>query len=451
MAVWSITNVKEINKSHRIDSEYFQPFYLEAEEKVLTAQNKKLGQIGQFLIGPFGSAFHVSNYDSTSPYRYIRGKDVKPFSLLDEDSVFMPEKDFKRLEKYAVMPEDLLISVVGTLGNVAIVPSNVKGIFSCKSTVFRNSTVDPFYLLAYFNSTYGRNCLLRRQRGAIQTGLNKDDLKTIPIPIFEDEIAIGSLVRESLCKQNESTQLYTQAQKLLEGELGFNNLILKKQKHYKSSFSEIVRSKRFDSEFFDTKYDLALDIVKNYQNGFCLLKQISKKIEPNFKPDKLIKSYDYLEIGDVNISNGEYVVNRILTDKLPANAKIKLTGDELLISQVRPTRGAICLIDNLHSNILVCSGAFYVCRLHDNSQNEVVFLYLRIMKNIFEKYCGGTSYPTVDSHYLSKFPIPNITDNLSQLISELIKKAKVASKESAQLLEQAKKRVEELIERGARA
>lgn len=192
MAVWSITNVVEITRNNRIDSEYFHPSYLEAEEKVLSVQNKRLGHVGEFLIGPFGSAFHVSNYTLYSPYRYIRGKDVKPFTLLDDDSVYMPEKDYKRLEKYAVETNDLLISVVGTLGNVAIVPPDVKGIFSCKSTVFRNSKVDPYYLLAYFNSIYGKSCLLRRQRGAIQTGLNKDDLKTVPVPMFSEEKKLGN-------------------------------------------------------------------------------------------------------------------------------------------------------------------------------------------------------------------------------------------------------------------
>jgi hypothetical protein len=138
MAVWSETNIIEISRNKRIDSEFFHPAYISAEELVKKVdQAILLGLIGQFIVGPFGSTFHVNNYDFNSYFRYIRGKDVKPFQLKDDDNVYIPEEDFYRLSKYSIIPEDLIISVVGTLGNVAIVPENIKGIFSCKSTLFK--------------------------------------------------------------------------------------------------------------------------------------------------------------------------------------------------------------------------------------------------------------------------------------------------------------------------
>ena len=265
MAVWSETNVTEVNKAKRIDSEYFHPDFIAAEAKVIAQQTKPLGLLGKFLIGPFGSAFQVSNYDPNSPYRYIRGKDVKPFQLLDDDSVYMPPSDFFRLEKYAVQTDDLLISVVGTLGNVAVVPEDVQGIFSCKSTVFRDATVDPYFLLAYLNCRYGRSCLLRRQRGAIQAGLNKEDLKSIPIPQISEskQILIGNLVKCSLVKSNQSNTLYLEAQSLLEKELGFDKLVLEKPKSYETTFSEVMDSRRIDSEHFQVKYFQIKELIKN--------------------------------------------------------------------------------------------------------------------------------------------------------------------------------------------
>jgi len=153
MAVWSEVSTCEITNYRRIDGEFFHPNYIKAESTILQNEiTKPLGQLGRFIIGPFGSAFHVSNYDNTSRYRYVRGKDVKPFTLLNDDNVYIPEKNYRRLVKYALQKDDLLISVVGTLGNVAIVPEGVQGIFSCKSTVFRNAKIDPCFLLAYFNS-----------------------------------------------------------------------------------------------------------------------------------------------------------------------------------------------------------------------------------------------------------------------------------------------------------
>ena len=47
---------------------------------------------------------------------------------------------------------------------------------------------------------------------------------------------------------------------------------------------------------------------------------------------------------------------------LPPNAKIKLKGGELIISKVRPTRGAIGVVPDDCQENAVCSSAFVVIR-----------------------------------------------------------------------------------------
>jgi type I restriction enzyme, S subunit len=204
LAVWSIVNFSQIPFDWRLDAEYFQPQYLELD-KLLSNSNIELwGSLkGDFITGPFGSAFTVDNYVDQSLYRYIRGKDVKPFFLLENDNAYMPEKEFKNLEKYSLYVDDLLVSVVGTLGNVAIVDKDLgQAIFSCKSTVFRSKSINPYYLCAYLNSSIGQAYFQRKPRGAIQTGLNLDDLHTIPIfiPSPEKQVEIGKLVKNALCE-----------------------------------------------------------------------------------------------------------------------------------------------------------------------------------------------------------------------------------------------------------
>lgn len=449
MAVWSETSVYEISNTKRIDSEYYHPEYIEAEKIVLQHNVQKLKFLGQFLIGPFGSAFHVSNYDPDSPYRYVRGKDVKPFQLLGDDNVYMPPDDFERLKKYALKTDDLLISVVGTLGNVSIVPENLEGIFSCKSTVFRNSYVEPYFLLAYFNCKYGRKCLLRRQRGAVQTGLNKDDLEQIPVPIFNERIysELGEKVRKALEKRDISKSLYTKAHELLEKELRLDRLAIEKIKSYETSFSEVINGGRIDGEFHHVKYEPYLKTIMGYEHGFSplinLIYQITPKFSVSSHKDKL---FEYIEIGDVNISDGRYTTQSLKASNLPANAKIILTGGEVLVSLVRPTRGAITIVDDSIENETIASGAFFTFSMKDVLYREITWLFLRVIRNVFEKYCGGTSYPTMDGKYLLEFPIPMFQEKLAKKINVLINQSNQAKKESEQLLAQAKKQVEDLIE-----
>lgn len=166
--VYSIIQQSQLEGAQRLDAEYFQPEYLRLEKSLLTSNSYTVwGNLkGEFITGPFGSEFNVENYSENTEYRYVRGKDVKQFFLLDCDNVYIPEKDYGRLQKYSLQNGDILISVVGTLGNSAIVSDkNLPAIFSCKSTLFRTDKLNPYYLVAYLNSKYGQNLLLRNARG----------------------------------------------------------------------------------------------------------------------------------------------------------------------------------------------------------------------------------------------------------------------------------------------
>jgi hypothetical protein len=107
--------------SGRLDAEYYQPEYLRAEDLIAARGAVPLSSVAEFLIGPFGSAFTVENYCDDPTYRYIRGKDVKPMSIVEDDNVYMPKADYDRLAKYALKAGDVLVSVVGTIGNSALV------------------------------------------------------------------------------------------------------------------------------------------------------------------------------------------------------------------------------------------------------------------------------------------------------------------------------------------
>ena len=187
-------------------------------------------------------------------------------------------------------------------------------------------------------------------------------------------------------------------------------------------------------------------MIRNHQNGWTPLSKLTSRTEPNFIAKKHTGDFDYIEISDVGVSDGSYVCTRIDASDLPANAKIELAGGEILVSQVRPTRGGISIADDELENRTVASGAFYVCSVTDIHFREVIWLYLRCMRGVFEKYCGGTSYPTIESRYISRFPVPLFSEKLADQIRDLITASKGEREKSKALLEKAKNRVEKLIE-----
>ena len=59
---------------------------------------------------------------------------------------------------------------------------------------------------------------------------------------------------------------------------------------------------------------------------------------------------------------------------------------------------------------------------------------------------AGTSYPTTESRYFTKFPVPNFAKDFALRLRELVSESKNVKRKSDELLEQAKVRVEQLIE-----
>jgi len=73
-----------------------------------------------FVVGPFGSTVTVDRYVEESSYDTSGNKDINDFFIHDEDPAFLPKEVFDSLPQYHVQKDDLLLTVVGTLGKVAI-------------------------------------------------------------------------------------------------------------------------------------------------------------------------------------------------------------------------------------------------------------------------------------------------------------------------------------------
>ena len=454
MAVWSEPYIYEATANKRIDSEFFHPYFIESEERVLhLSETSRLGDLGDFLIGPFGSAFHVSSYDHTSSYRYIRGKDVKPFSLLNDDNVYIPTEDFHRLEKYAVNVDDLLISVVGTLGNVAIVPEGVEGIFSCKSTVFRNLRVDPYYLLSYLNCKYGRDCLLRRQRGAVQAGLNKLDLRTVPVPIFrKSEVNIANLVRSGLKKSEESKEAFNHAKGMLEKELGFDSLKLHKPRSYEVHLSEITNSNRVDAEYFNPQAD-EIYCLEAFQDSKPL-KDVFDVIRGKTPSSYVRSGIPVLKTKNIRVP----IIDETRVDDftvLESSSNTIKNHDIVLAAMGRGSLGRVSYVFDDSSKAII-DGTLRLLRAKSGYENATIptMLFLASVPGqilIYKGTIGSTGIISLPDSHLRNIRIPFISSEASDYISNLVIKSYNARIVSNDSLLKAKKWVEHLIEAGIEA
>lgn len=448
---YSIIDKSQLEGALRLDAEYYQPEYLSLISKIKSKKSKLWRDIeGKFITGPFGSEFNVENYIPDGDYRYVRGKDVKDFFLLDDDNVYIPKEDFERLKKYSLNEGDILISVVGTLGNAAIVDDSVPpAIFSCKSTVYRSEEINNYYLISYLNSLYGRKLLERSVRGAVQTGLNIDDLKSLPIfiPSKSEQETIGNFILDAKKTYNNSKFFYSQAEDLLLEELGLKDFETGEDLSYVVNLSDIKFAHRADAEYFQPKYEKLISSIKAKMSKLGDLVSIKKGIE--------IGSEQYQEEGKLFIRvsslSKQGIIDKdqkYLSDELYQKLKNDYepkVGEILLTKDATP--GIAYVLKELIEGII--AGGILRLKLKTNIDAEYLVLIINsiIGQTQTVRDTGGSVIVHWRPDQIKNCLIPILPKSTQQKIADLVQKSHGARKKAKQLLEQAKDNIEELIEK----
>ena len=413
-----------------------------------------MSDFSNFLIGPFGSAFTVENYTDDKTYRYIRGKDVKQMKLMEDDNVHLPKEDFERLSKYALKENDILVSVVGTLGNAALVQKeNLPAIFSCKSTVLRVKDINPSYLLTYINCKYGRSLLLRKERGAIQKGLNLDDLKTLDvyIPGNDFQLNIEQLFKLSIDGEKQAKNKYFQAEQTLLEAVGLADFKPSTQNTNIKTFAQSFgTSGRLDAEYYQPKYEEMMARITNQSHSKLVdVVTIKKSIEPGsdaYAEEGLpfIRVSDYSKYGlttpDKCLSDAFVADNQALLESLKPKA------NTVLFSKDGSVGTAYLLREDLHC---VTSGAIlHLLLKRDDVLPEYLTLVLnsKLVQMQAERDAGGSIILHWRVGEIENVILPIIDLTTQTKISQLVQQSFTLKAQSEHLLSVAKRAVEMAIE-----
>lgn len=456
MITYSIISKSQLEGAKRLDAEYYQPEYLGLRDNLNRAGSVKLWRDieGKFITGPFGSEFNTENYVTDGKYRYVRGKDVKNFFLTDEDNVYIPDDDYARLKKYSLSAGDILISVVGTPGIASIVDKTIPpAIFSCKSTAYRTKAISPFYFIAYLNSTYGRKLLQRSVRGAVQTGLNIDDLKDLPVyvPADSDQRAIANIVEQAKASYDESKSFYSQAENLLLEELGLKDFKAEDDLSYIVNLSEVKFAHRADAEYFPPKYELVDRHIKDKKHstlgemsvfvGHATQAPYDERGSIAVLAQKHMKRNLQIEVDGFD--------NFTTDDLIKKNDKkyVLKKGDILISSAGEPGLTSVWTGDR---GAKVIPGSFVtVARLKDDIEPLYIGVFLNTPagKLQFERNYTGSVQQYVYPAKIKEILVPILPKKIQQKIAELVRQSHEARKRAQRLLDEAKQKVEEMIEK----
>jgi restriction endonuclease S subunit len=364
---------------------------------------------------------------------------------------YIDDKTNKLLWKSKVEKGTVLLCMSGSVGNCAVAEENwgypVNSNQDIAKIILKDG-INPYFVSAFFNSKYGKLQIMRLPIGSVQQHIFLWQLKTIRAPLvsmgFQEEVA--NVYKRALTQQKKAEERFVEAEQMLLKEINLEGYRGADEAISVRNFSEALADNRFDAEYWQPDYDVILGTLSKYKKGVSTIGKEFKQLKGNFKAEK-DKEYNYVEIGDVNVSTGEVDSNVIIGAELPANAKIKFCKRQLITSKVRPNRGATAILDN-HEGF-IGSGAFTVLTEQENINLETLMVYLKAkpIRELLLRYNTGTSYPVITDSDVLKLPIPLIDKSVQKKISELVSVSAKERQEAKVLLEKAKRAVEIFVEK----
>jgi len=431
------------NERARIDAEFVKKEYLDIINLLQKKEYKLLMDTDVKILHPS----EIKREFVDDGIWFFRTQNLRPLRIEKSNDVYISKNDAQTLKNNEIKYGDILMTRTGAnYGQTAIYNLDEKAIASSHVLIIRNNFFNQFYLATFFNTRYGRKMIDKGMYGAAQPEISPYYLLSIPIPIISKkfQLSIEKIYKESEIKEKQSQSLYDQASELLLETIGLKGFKPSKKgtniKTFKESF---FTTRRLDAEYYQPKYEDIENLIKSQKHTY-----IFKEFEMNKKTiDYKVPEYNYIEIGDINTGNGSYDYNLIITSELPDNAKIASKKNNILISKVRPNRGAITIIQENIPNLVV-SGAFTVLKEKTDYKKEVLFVLLRTeyYREWMLKYNVGTSYPVIKNDDILNLPIPIIAKKTQEKIAELIEESFSLRRESEKLLDEAKEMVEREIE-----
>lgn len=398
-----------------------------------------------------------AEYNESGNVPVLRSVNIRDLSFSDQRQEFVTEDYYSKKTKGQVHKDDILITSTGTgtLGRTSIWYKDSMAFNVPENSFLRGPlNVNPYFIATFLSTKFGVLQLFQNQRGSSgQLHLYPVDIKRVVIPSFilDYQNEIGDTIKKAFVLEEESKSLYCQAEELLAKELQLDQLKLPNKKWYTADYYEAVKSKRLDSTHFRDAYSNLFDFIETH----FLCKKIGQIVSVNRRGLQPV----YSENGTIMVVNSKHLssthilydqTERTTEEEFSKQAVAQIKNGDVLIY----TTGAYIGLTNAFNSQekALASNHVNILRLSDTSIDPnylALVMNSKIGKLQTEKHSRGSAQLELYPADIAKFIIPIISENKMKEIGDLVRNSLSALNQSKQLLAQAKRRVEELIEQEA--
>ena len=440
----------ELERTLRIDSE----FYSKENLRIIDIISKhKLNDLTQLVKVSDGNHMSISANFIESGIPYYRGQNIHNYFIEESNPICIDLKSFNLpvMKRSHLKEGDVLLSIVGTIGGVALVTSNEKATCNCKLAIFRPENTDGYFLSAFLKSKYGQNQIKKFTRGAVQMGLILEDMNQIMVPIFSNSFQkqVRDIIQTAKEKSHLAIQTYTNAEIILLKEIGLQNFEPSKAPvNIKSLKETFGLSGRLDAEYYQVKYEVVENAIKKYKNGFEKLEYFISNSSTGYT----YKSETYCNEGIPlirinNISRG--ILDLSNATNIPfkdfdLSKKDIANEDDILIS-MSGTIGNSCKIPK-GVKAVVNQRIMRITPKNVNVDVLPLLINSIIGQYQLERIGTGGVQTNISANDIKEIFIPRFHSDKQIQIAELIKQSFKLKNQSEKLLEVAKRAVEIAIE-----
>jgi len=164
----SIIKYSDVLEAHRFDAEFYKPEYLKKEKIITNNAYVLLGDVSFITDGIHDSI----DFDKKSNILLVSAKAPKENTFNISGLKYISERQHKKNPRTSLKENDIIISTVGTIGNCAVVTSNLLPANSDRHVgIIRPKEISSFFISTFLLSKYGRMQTRKFCAGNVQPNL----------------------------------------------------------------------------------------------------------------------------------------------------------------------------------------------------------------------------------------------------------------------------------------